>query len=198
MMKVSLVSPEPAGAGRVPVWPGPLRLLTDRFHLLLQSFFPNFIFIFFEVNLSSFLWFLASPGEARADIWFCSVHLSAPDRPLMQSDVEGNFDAAPRPSLRAATSDPGGGRVNKGLDLFQPSCLLNLRASVDGGEPGQHTCFFTPFLVFDPFILNHRTEGTCRAPPPPDHQHDLRGTAQTVLVEGDDANMQLWDTSVFD
>lgn len=127
-----------------------------RSHLLLQSFFFSSPSYLFSLKLicplscgSSHL--LGRPWQTV--IWFCSVHLSAPDPPLMQSGVEENFDAAPRPSVT-----PIRGGVPR-----QPQGLCGR----GGTGPTLCSCFFTPFLVFDPFIFNHGTESTCRAPPSP-------------------------------
>lgn len=105
-----------------------------------RAFFP-FIFIFFEVNLSSFMWFLASPGEAQADSYL--VLLGPPFSPRW-SDVEGNFWRC------SPTGEQG----------FEPAlwallCLVNLRASVDGGEPGQHTLHLFLYSIsgFWPFYF---------------------------------------------
>lgn len=139
-----------------------------RSHLLLQSFFFPFIFIFFEVNLSSFMWFLTSPGEALADSYL--VLLGPPFSPGSSADAVRRWRELRRCSPAVRDSDPGGCASSTSGPLWS-----------GGTGPTLCSCFFTPFLVFDPFIFNHGTESTCRAPPPPDNQHDLCGTAQTSL-----------------
>lgn len=97
-----------------------------------RAFFP-FILIFFEVNLSSFMWFLASPGEAQADSSL--VLLGPPFSLLMPSDVEENFDHRTESTCRAPLPQIIGMILAAPprpcrLRVMKPACSLGTRVRV--------------------------------------------------------------------
>lgn len=122
------------------------------------------------------LWFWCGPKQKL--VWFCCCPTLSPSSSVIKTRLQ-----RARPSCFGAVSLDlgvgGGGEQGLGPPLSALLRLLNLRASVRTGEPGEHgplcTRFLTPFLAFGLFFLTLPVKR-----PPHPHPHPPQGRLQVI------------------